>query len=193
MTQTPNSTGNTGPTADAPDPSTEAERVPPMTPPGTAPVPPVAAKPSGSSPAATGTPGSSVPAPGKVHAGSDRTADARDSDRGAVSHTATGAGRPAKDGGGADSGRPLFAPEERDRFDARIHQAVAGFVENPRQAVQEADATFDEVVAGLTEALATRSRLLRADRDGERSEAGTEDLRIALQHYRDLTERLVRL
>lgn len=66
-------------------------------------------------------------------------------------------------------------------------------MENPRQAVQEADATFDEVVAGLTKALADRSRLLRADRDGERSDAETEDLRIALQQYRDLTERLVRL
>ncbi|CAO0831743.1 putative protein OS=Streptomyces microflavus OX=1919 GN=Smic_00240 PE=4 SV=1 [Streptomyces microflavus] len=87
----------------------------------------------------------------------------------------------------------MFAPEEREKFDARIHQAVAAFVESPRQAVQEADATFDEVVAGLTKALADRSRLLRADRDGEHSEAGTEDLRIALQQYRDLTERLVRL
>ncbi|ARF70948.1 hypothetical protein RM717_00535 [Streptomyces griseus] len=197
MTQTPNGAGNTGRTPERPTPPTGAERVPPVTPPGTAPVPPTAAKPSEPSPTAPGTPGPSAPAADKVHADSARTDGARTTGRttappATASPGSADTGRPAKDGG-ADKGRPLFAPEEREKFDARIHQAVAGFVENPRQAVQEADATFDEVVAGLTEALATRSRLLRADRDGERSEAGTEDLRIALQQYRDLTERLVRL
>ncbi|MEW2069673.1 hypothetical protein [Streptomyces sp. NPDC007346] len=195
MTQTPNSTGNTGSTPNRATPSTGAERVPPVAPPGNAlgaPVPPTAAKPSDPPPAAAGPDGASVPAADGARTDSARRDGDRDNGR-----TTAPAGdatlQPDATGTARDSGRPLFAPEEREKFDARIHQAVAGFVENPGQAVREADATFDEVVAGLTEALADRSRLLRADRDGERSEARTEDLRIALQHYRELTERLVRL
>lgn len=203
MTQTPNSTGDTGSTPNRPTSSTGAERVPPVTPPGDplgTPVPPTAAKPSGSPPTTTRTDGATTSAADhahtdkthadpahadKTHADPARTDKARETGR-----TTASSGRTDTAG---ENGRPLFAAEAREKFDARIHQAVAGFVENPRQAVQEADATFDEVVAELTKALADRSRLLRADRDGERSEAGTEDLRIALQHYRDLTERLVRL
>lgn len=97
--------------------------------------------------------------------------------------------------GGPHPDRPLFAPEEREAYAARIQQAVTGFVEDPHRAVREADAAFEEVVASLGAALAERGRRLRAGKDGsdQASGAETEDLRIALQHYRDLTERLVRL
>ncbi|MFF8501621.1 hypothetical protein ACF07L_13370 [Streptomyces anulatus] len=97
--------------------------------------------------------------------------------------------------GGPHPGRPLFAPAEQEAFAARIQQAVTGFVEDPHRAVREADATFDEVVASLGKALEERGRRLRAGRSGSGPGTGaeTEDLRIALQHYRDLTERLVRL
>ncbi|MFI7237426.1 hypothetical protein [Streptomyces cyaneofuscatus] len=211
MTQTPHGNDDTGSTSNRPTPSTGAERVPPVTPPGDplgTPVPAPATKPAGSPATASDTrpDGASVPASGtthadKTHATSARTEGARETGRTTDTAssprngtaTATGATRDTGRGAAAGKDRPLFAPEQREKFDARIHQAVAGFVENPRQAVQEADAAFDEVVAELTQALAERSRLLRADRDGERSEAGTEDLRIALQQYRDLTERLVRL
>ncbi|MEV7656774.1 hypothetical protein AB0O39_21650 [Streptomyces anulatus] len=96
---------------------------------------------------------------------------------------------------GPHPGRPLFAPTEQEAFAARIQQAVTGFVEDPHRAVREADATFDEVVASLGQALEERGRRLRAGRSGNDPATGaeTEDLRIALQHYRDLTERLVRL
>lgn len=112
-------------------------------------------------------------------------------------HTVPHAGSDAARGGGGEPhhGRPLFSPEEQEAFAARIQQAVTGFVEDPHRAVQEADATFDEVVASLGAALEERGRRLRAGKDGSEAAAGaeTEDLRIALQHYRDLTERLVRL
>ncbi|MGW7227707.1 hypothetical protein [Streptomyces cyaneofuscatus] len=211
MTQTPNDNDRTGSTANRATPSTGAERVPPVTPPGDplgTPVPASAAKPATSPETAPGNrpDGASVPASGtpradEAHATSARTEGARGTSRttgaasGSRSGTGTATGATTDAGRDAATGkdRPLFSTEEREKFDARIHQAVAGFVENPRQAVQEADAAFDEVVAGLTKALADRSRLLRADRDGERSDAETEDLRIALQQYRDLTERLVRL
>ncbi|MFJ9321927.1 hypothetical protein [Streptomyces globisporus] len=102
-------------------------------------------------------------------------------------------GRPSGDGPGL--GKPLFAPAEQEAFAARIQQAVTGFVEDPHRAVRDADATFEEVVADLGAALAERGRRLRSGKDGSGADSGvdTEDLRIALQHYRDLTERLVRL
>ncbi|MFE6702311.1 hypothetical protein [Streptomyces sp. NPDC057718] len=101
--------------------------------------------------------------------------------------------RPSEDGPGL--GRPLFAPAEQEAFAARIQQAVTGFVEDPHRAVRDADATFEEVVADLGSALAERGRRLRTGKDGSGTDsvADTEDLRIALQHYRDLTERLLRL
>ncbi|MET8842973.1 hypothetical protein ABZW67_23140 [Streptomyces rubiginosohelvolus] len=101
--------------------------------------------------------------------------------------------RPSEDGPGL--GKPLFAPAEQEAFSARIQQAVTGFVEDPHRAVRDADATFEEVVADLGAALAERGRRLRSGKDGSGADSGadTEDLRIALQHYRDLTERLVRL
>ncbi|KFK85986.1 hypothetical protein IX27_31175 [Streptomyces sp. JS01] len=102
-------------------------------------------------------------------------------------------GRPSGEGPGL--GKPLFAPAEQEAFAARIQQAVTGFVEDPHRAVRDADATFEEVVADLGAALAERGRRLRSGKDGSGGDSGadTEDLRIALQHYRDLTERLVRL
>ncbi|WP_257138987.1 hypothetical protein [Streptomyces sp. rh34] len=105
------------------------------------------------------------------------------------------AGLPGSAEDGPHPGRPLFAPDEQEAFAARIQQAVTGFVEDPHRAVREADATFDEVVAGLGAVLEERGRRLRAGRSGSGPATGaeTEDLRIALQHYRDLTERLVRL
>lgn len=211
MTQTPNDNDRTGSTANRATPSTGAERVPPVTPPGDplgTPVPASAAKPAtspettpGNRPDGASAPASGTPRADEAHATSARTDGARETGRttGAASGsrsgtgTATGAATDAGRDAATGKDRPLFSTEEREKFEARIHQAVAGFVENPRQAVQEADAAFDEVVTGLTKALADRSRLLRADRDGERSDAETEDLRIALQQYRDLTERLVRL
>ncbi|MEU3975402.1 MULTISPECIES: hypothetical protein [Streptomyces] len=201
MTQTPNTGGTPGDAPNRATPSTGAERVPPVAPPpGNAPatpVPPTAAKPSGPPPTADRA-GPDRTSADRTHTDPARAVPARpDGTPEASRTTASTASRttssPGRTETGAHPGRPLFAAEQREKFDARIHQAVAGFVENPRQAVQEADAAFDDVVAGLTEALAERSRLLRADRDGGRSEAGTEDLRIALQQYRDLTERLVRL
>ncbi|MEV1049470.1 hypothetical protein [Streptomyces sp. NPDC049916] len=99
-----------------------------------------------------------------------------------------------KGASGGDPGRSLFSSEEREAFTARIQQAVTGFVEDPRRAVQDADSAFGEVVAGLAAALEERGRRLRtAKGEDGRTDADTEDLRIALQHYRDLTDRLVQL
>ncbi|MFJ4963226.1 hypothetical protein ACIP6P_12405 [Streptomyces sp. NPDC088729] len=199
MTQTPNDSGNTGDTPIRP--AGAADSAIGRAPAGSVP-PPRNAPAAGSSPAEPARSPGGGPA---VPVTSDpRARDARTGAGGAGAEPATptdGAstrdGRttaaPAPGSGSADSGAPLFSAEEREKYAARVHQAVAGFVEDPARAVREADATFDEVVSRLSTALADRGRHLRGDRDGERGRAETEDLRIALQHYRDLTERLVHL
>ncbi|NEC18683.1 hypothetical protein [Streptomyces parvus] len=142
--------------------------------------------PEGAGPIDTGTPvrspGTPAPAP--------RTVTGEETEPVAADPVAPD---PVEDG--PHPGRPLFAPAEQEAFAARIQQAVTGFVEDPHRAVRDADATFEEVVADLGAALAERGRRLRSGKDGSGADSGadTEDLRIALQHYRDLTERLVRL
>ncbi|MCT6777993.1 hypothetical protein LXH09_15285 [Streptomyces sp. CS7] len=156
-------------------------------------------RPATQAPGTTGHPeGAQETAVGDTPQAPDLTAARPADPRTEPGDTGPGAGpapvrRPSEEGPGL--GKPLFAPTEQEAFTARIQQAVTGFVEDPHRAVRDADATFEEVVADLGAALAERGRLLRSGKDGNGADSGadTEDLRIALQHYRELTERLVRL
>ncbi|MEU4261720.1 hypothetical protein ACYCCF_00670 [Streptomyces argenteolus] len=91
------------------------------------------------------------------------------------------------------AGLPLLPAEEQDALTRRMHQAVSDFVESPRHAVEEAESTFDRIVAGLTEALEERRHVLRSSWQAPDTEARTEELRVALQQYRDVGERLLRI
>ncbi|MEU9205388.1 hypothetical protein [Streptomyces sp. NPDC048332] len=87
--------------------------------------------------------------------------------------------------------RPLFPERDHDRLTLRLQHAVSEFVESPRHAVEEAENTFETVIEGLTDALEEHRRALGAvGRDGSPG-TRTEELRVTLQHYRDLTERLL--
>lgn len=88
---------------------------------------------------------------------------------------------------------PLMSRDDQDELSQRMRQAVTDFVESPRRAVEEADSTFDRIVSGLTDALTERRRALRAGWQEQDTEAQTEELRIALQRYRDLSEQLLRI
>ncbi|WP_191094881.1 hypothetical protein [Streptomyces kanamyceticus] len=90
-------------------------------------------------------------------------------------------------------GPTLLAQGERDKLIMRLQQALNGFVESPRQAVEEADGVFDEAVTQLTETLAERRRVLRASWQGQDSEAQTEELRLALRQYKETTELLLHM
>lgn len=111
-------------------------------------------------------------------------------------HTAAG---PVPDGGTAphgapDAARPLIATGDQDKLAHRLQQAVTDFVESPHRAVEEAESTFDAAVIGLTDALQERRRTLHVtDGDGPDPGSRTEELRVTLQHYRDITERLLKV
>jgi len=90
---------------------------------------------------------------------------------------------------GAD-GMVGFAPEERDRMKSRWTQIQTGFVDNPRQSVQEADQLVGSTIQRLSQSFAeTRSSLGNQWARGE--DVHTEELRTALQHYRAFFDRLL--
>ncbi|RPF33129.1 hypothetical protein [Streptomyces sp. TLI_185] len=110
-------------------------------------------------------------------------------------HEGTAPGRPTGTPGTAaatptttpTSGR-LLPHDECDKLELRLRQAVSGFVDGPRNSVEEADHVVEEIAGQFTEALTRRRRTLRMSwQDGE----DTEQLRLALRDYRNLAERLL--
>ncbi|MFD9565920.1 hypothetical protein [Streptomyces sp. NPDC059994] len=81
---------------------------------------------------------------------------------------------------------PLLPAEERDMWALRLHRAVGGFVDEPRQAVEEADAVLGETAARVAELVKERRRAVPDKGD-------TEELRLALRDYREITERMLEL
>lgn len=126
-----------------------------------------------------------------------RTMGVRDEpDRGRgenASRASDGAG--SRSAGGA--GSPLLPHDESDKLTLRMQHAVGGFVDGPRSAVEEADHVLEEVTARFTDAMTQRRRTLRTSwettGDDRATATDTEQLRLALRDYRELTERLLRL
>lgn len=104
--------------------------------------------------------------------------------------TGTGPGTTSPD---REPGPDLIAQDQRDKFTLRLQQALSTFVESPRQAVEEADAVFDDVAVQFTATLTERHRVLRTGWQDQDSDTRTEELRIALRQYREMTERLLRM
>ena len=90
----------------------------------------------------------------------------------------------------ASTGETLFASDDVVDLRARWVGVQAAFVDNPKECVQQADHLVSDVVEQLTTGFAqTRSRLEGQWSEGQ--EASTEDLRVALMHYREFFDRLL--
>jgi hypothetical protein len=97
----------------------------------------------------------------------------------------------------ADEGKPLVdeVPEpaglasagDQERFVARWQEIQAGFVDEPRRAVQDADALVVDMMDRLARMLASEREQLESARET----VSTEDLRQGLRRYRALFERLM--
>jgi hypothetical protein len=82
--------------------------------------------------------------------------------------------------------------EEIDRLSRRMERALGGFVDDPRRAVREADAVLDEASRRLVRMLEERRSSLRESWQGDNGvKGGTEELRVALTKYRDMTRELL--
>ncbi|MGW4234925.1 hypothetical protein ACWEF9_37615 [Streptomyces sp. NPDC004980] len=137
-----------------------------------------------------GTDGSRTAAPGPD---GNQVMNRGPGDAGAPPTAAAPTDRPAARPEVTSAGLPLLPAEEQDALTRRMRQAVSDFVESPRHAVEEAESTFDRIVAELTEALEDRRHVLRSSWQTRDTEARTEELRVALQQYRDVGERLLRI
>ncbi|MEV5598374.1 hypothetical protein [Streptomyces sp. NPDC052496] len=144
-------------------------------------------------PPPTATSGASESAPG-VYAGLPGTeTDYPAGTPGAPGASGTPAS-PAPTSGATDRGRagdpePLLPSDAREKLRQRLDHAVNGFVDHPREAVQEADGIYEELAALLPEALAARRRALSSA--WEQGGTDTEQLRVALRHYRETAQRLL--
>ena len=89
----------------------------------------------------------------------------------------------------------LLAHDESDKFSLRLQHAVTGFVDEPRSAVEEADHVLEEVAARFTEAVTKRRATLHGSWESKGTDGSddTEQLRLALRDYRELTERLLHM
>jgi hypothetical protein len=84
----------------------------------------------------------------------------------------------------------LFQVEELNGYRARWSGIQTGFVDEPRKAVEEADALVAALMKRLAEVFADERRQLEAHWE-KSDKVSTEDLRIAMQRYRSFFERLL--
>ncbi|MFF6782735.1 hypothetical protein [Streptomyces sp. NPDC012510] len=154
---------------------------------------------------ATGAPGTHAAvaaghdtAPGRTPGPADGHAEGRADGRAPGLGGGRGRGEHGKaPTGGTTAGASLLPHDECDKLSLRLHDAVGGFVDEPRSAVEEADHVLEDVAARFAEAVTQRRRTLRASwhttADDRAASTDTEQLRLALRDYRELTERLLRL
>lgn len=85
---------------------------------------------------------------------------------------------------------PLFPQDELQNFRARWSEVQTSFVDEPRQAVEQADSLVANVVKRIAEQFASEREQLEKQWDrGENVD--TEDLRQALKRYRAFFDRLL--
>jgi hypothetical protein len=87
---------------------------------------------------------------------------------------------------------PLFSPEEASEFRARWDQVQVAFVDEPRQAVEDADHLVAATMKRLAEVFAQERQKLE-QQWSRGSDVSTEDLRVALRRYRAFFGRLLRV
>jgi hypothetical protein len=90
----------------------------------------------------------------------------------------------------AATSTPLFSPAEAAELRSRWDSIQVGFVDEPRRAVQEADALVSSTTKRLAEFFSGERQKLERQRD-RGGELSTEELRVALRRYRSFFTRLL--
>ena len=85
---------------------------------------------------------------------------------------------------------PLLSPDTTDRLRASWTGIQAGFVDEPRRAVKEADELVASAIRQIAETFSRERQNLEAQWDRE-GDVSTEDLRVALTRYRSFFHRLL--
>ena len=89
-----------------------------------------------------------------------------------------------------ESRTPLFAADAAESFRSRWQDIQASFIDEPTRAVEQADSLVAEIMQQLAKTFADeRSHLEEQGVHGK--DISTEDLRMALRHYRSFFDRLL--
>lgn len=111
----------------------------------------------------------------------------------AAMHRTSQLANPAANDGAAsatDGAEPLFPSGESEGFKSRWVEVQTGFVDEPRNAVEQADGLVAEMMQRLATVFADeRSKLEEQWSRGD--DISTEDLRQALRRYRSFFDRLL--
>ena len=127
-------------------------------------------------------PGAADPALATAEAGTaDTTATRADTDTATDTDT-------RRDSTADGDAAPLLA--DSDSFQSRWEEIQVRFVDEPRGAVEDADALVATVMQRLAEGFAQERERLEAQW-GRGEDISTEDLRVALQRYRSFFQRLL--
>jgi hypothetical protein len=87
---------------------------------------------------------------------------------------------------------PLFSEPEMGEFRSQWGKIQTGFVDEPRQTVEDADKLVAAVMQRLAEGFANERSGLEKQWD-RGADVSTEELRVALQRYRSFFDRLLKL
>ena len=111
----------------------------------------------------------------------------RDEPRGAER---TGTASFAQGDTSTDDSPELLPREQNAEFQSRWEKIQTGFVDEPRQTVEQADELVAELMKRLAEGFATERERLEGQW-GRGEDVSTEDLRVTLQRYRGFFQRLL--
>jgi hypothetical protein len=85
---------------------------------------------------------------------------------------------------------PLLPPDQSERFTSRWQEIQTSFVDQPRDAVAQADALVADLMQRLAASFSQERERLEANWD-RADDVSTEDLRVALTRYRSFFDRLL--
>ena len=85
---------------------------------------------------------------------------------------------------------PLLPTDQTGQYANRWEKIQAGFVDEPRESVEQADGLVAELMQQLASSFADERQRLESQWDNG-DDVSTEDLRVALTRYRSFFERLL--
>ena len=92
-----------------------------------------------------------------------------------------------------DSLEPLFSPDAARDFRASWDAVQIGFVDDPKQAVRQADQLVRQVLDDLGQTFSSERNAVDGGTDTASNQASMENLRLALRRYRSFFQRLLSL
>ena len=97
---------------------------------------------------------------------------------------------PEPEAAASEQAEPLFPSDQSDSFTSRWQEIQTSFVDEPRDAVADADALVADLMQRLAGSFEQERERLEAQWDRS-DDVSTDDLRVALTRYRSFFDRLL--